>query len=268
LDAGSSGVQLFIGCNNTFKPSEHLPQMTIGDLLKALKTAFALNLQFKFGEKKLTIKSIKSIIEKEVTKDWTDKASPIEEFEVFQDKNLGFVSAKDPADAITDEYQSEDQISYKNFENRTVLECPLSWPVDFIHVEEPEYQVLGQTGHTFWDIPVVDIIGNSPINDNGLDNSFSPRLFFYRGFQNDHLGRNYPKMQAHNDHFDTSYTAHYTGDYSLRWAAENAGLYDTWWKTFAQKLEGTKLININLNHFNLIFILVNRLKYDLYNIKL
>lgn len=150
-------------------------------------------------------------------------------------------------------YFSENFFNYKIGEGKKEISSIFS-PAGFIYKGEDTYATyfngLYPSDPLFplrdWMVPQAKQKGNSPMFDLYVNNPYTPRLLFYRGFRNDGNGEPYPLGSYHNYDYDENRI----GNYSLSWDGDD-GLYNVWWKDYLNVISGSRTITIpvrlNLN---------------------
>ncbi|MFN0276736.1 MAG: hypothetical protein ACKVPJ_13400 [Chitinophagales bacterium] len=168
----------YISCS--FNTKDHLPDMTVAEFLDGFKELFNLYFTYDVTTKTLTVRQREPIPEEKALKDWREKkflSKPILEYVYNYGVTLN--SEQDTDDEITDHYYKQHD-AYIYEEGVLEKKCIFSWP-----------QMLGEIAaftklhpadeYANWKVPHVKQLGSSKAYETY--NPFSPRLLFYRGYQ-------------------------------------------------------------------------------------
>jgi hypothetical protein len=221
LDKVVTGVNSW---ETTIAIANHLPDMTVGEFIIAIKNMFGLGYIFNPIDKTVKIVTLNEVINDQTYVDHTSKAEPEYElalnesngFKLSQEQDSGDEALKDESDAWT---------TYKIGNGGQEISTKASTTLILTH------QDTVNTSRS-WTIPYVKQKGSSPEFDLGI-NKANLRILFYRGMQNDSLGNAYPQGSYNSSSM------------SLRWADTN-GLYNKCWKPWLDFLAYAKPLKRNV----------------------
>lgn len=210
--------------------SQHLPDQTVPDFIKAFRAAFCLSLVFDPVRRQLVVEPLREVLANPAYVDWTDRAEA--SFDWEPNVSAGYL--------LKLTLDSNDDLS-KNAP-ASEYELKLGGAGEEIEIEAsslsmqrglPTATAPASTAETL--LPVTVQKGNSPLLPEEKDNKCSLRLLFDRGLQLDAAGARYPLASAER----FNYAGQRVGSYSLRWAGAG-GLYEQWhkdWLDFRSRTE-------------------------------
>lgn len=246
----------------SFKPGDHVPDLTTREFVKQVFKAFAIIPVFSIIDNQVTLKSGQQIADAPVAKDWTVYANPNWTSQNPEGAVEGLCYELDPEDTHNEApaFQNEDFEVLGEFQNRGLVPSPQageryyiwstgtideydgsSWSVVAngmrcykVGASEKYLEVEAQPiANTVMKYPEVAVHGKNIFEDIDKPHEFL-RLTIYRGMQTVD-GQLYPYANSIN--YDQAGIR--IGDYSLDWAGPY-GVYEKFWKGWRQVL-GSKL---------------------------
>lgn len=209
--------------STTVEAGRFLPDISVADLYKELTKLFCLALFFSREGDFVEIKSIKNILADSRYVDYTN-AAPIDfESEFLKDAGITLIQENDTNDAQV----LQQQYSY-NYGNvpRTEITSQFSYPKTVQDSNVRQTQVNQ------------DYLYDAATEDRP---AFTPRLFFYRGFQPDSSAQTYPFVAFDDQKFGPTEIA--GTNYILSWQGTK-GLYNVWWKNYADFITNTRIVTV------------------------
>jgi hypothetical protein len=217
--------------------NNHVPDMTVGEFIIAIKNMFGLGFVFNPTGKKVKIISYNEVLANQSYKDFTRKADPLYQIDPNESNGFKLVQEMDSLDEAL-KSESDSWITYKigngADEKTTKVSTTLCQQVD-----DSIYPARS------WTVPVVNQKGTSSLHELGT-NKFTFRLLFYNGMQPDSASNLYPQG------------AHTISGRSLRWSGTN-GLYNIDFKDWLDFLAETKPVSWNIR-FNIVDLLTNQME--------
>ncbi len=210
--------------NPTISLAKHLPDISAFDFLNAIANTFCLVARYRLGRLEYT--ACRDLLNTQ-PEDWTEYAEPQYRQEI-RDISAYTLDYERQGDETEFPGQLEridggdDAVEFK--------------PTFFTLFELAETDSIDDSRS--WRIPYIAEQGFVPHYD--LEDAASLRLLFYRGWQPDSEGNNYPLAT----HGPLNHLGADVGAYSLAWPG-SAGLYQQWWKDYiAAQVNGKEVTRV------------------------
>ena len=204
-----------------FDLNDHVPEIPADEFLKNLAKTFCAFFIFRSG--RLHIISRKSILNT-IVEDWTELSEP--DYTQSLASNEGYEIDYDRQD---DESNPPIFEKIRVGDGKTLVEIP------FYTFDTPLDIDTDSTPPKSWFLPLIEEKGYSDLFK--IYESYSLRLLFFRGLQNDSNGDTYPLAT----YSDKNYDGDEVGNYSLAIQGEK-GLHQVWWKGFLELVSNGKEI--------------------------
>lgn len=212
--------------SETIEPTNHLPEITVADLLKGLGLFFNVIWDFDLNDQTITIRNVEDIFT-------TNEASHL------QLTNLGAVSYPERKGITFQQHEEKDERTYL-YANPLTTEYVHglgkdTWSCALGTLLMKEIFIYNDTRAR---VPLFDLPGSSPILE--FFNEFGPRVIWLRGEDEDKDGGNY--VYASSDHLDSDEVA-ISGETSLHWSDGGYGLIDQYYTNFLHFLDTYKEVD-------------------------
>jgi hypothetical protein len=264
VDTRASTLNIY---NRRINPVNHMPDITVGELLSGLRTNFNLKFDFNIKRKQVSIDFCEDAFNVPA-ENYTDKALVFEEIEILENDGFTFAHDFEGDELAKDDYpktnidftvitSTELPTAAANIgktalvlNTNTILRSTLMQATKtptWVKLQDNYSPVIYGNGAkettgiapmfmTGKNILAPEILskGSSTVYDNGL-NEFPLRLFFYRGFQLNKTNQLYPMASSHQ------YTlkGKKIGNRSLAWHGEEGLIakHYSQWIPFLMKAE-------------------------------
>lgn len=217
--------------NKDITASNHLPDMTVKEMLEGLQALFNLRYQYNPNKNELIIELKSESVDtskNEMLKNMPQLTMPLIKYK--QRQGYTFSSKHDTGDEYS-EFFGIQHADWVEGDGANSIESAFSWPS-----MEERYDAVGPIypGDEFSTafFPVVNQKGSS--NAYSIYGEWTPRLLFYRGMDEDSLGNEFP--YATNNSYDSQHnfedqaTGEYTFDLTFAWHKLFSDFYAGWIK--------------------------------------
>jgi hypothetical protein len=203
---------------NSYEPvidfKNHVPEVTVGEFLKAVRKRLALAFVFNTKAREVEIVKLTDALTDPVADDWTAITQPDYDWQPNQTDGFTLEMASDSNDDL--QKNTPEFLKYQVGNGKESIST-LIGALEEITETDP---INART----WTIPQAEQQGNSPEFDLGTDKAFGLRLFSYEGLQN-----GYPYGKP------------------LQWADTTAD-YDNWLNFLGETETITRKVNLKLPH--------------------
>lgn len=239
LDKQCEGTALPFNVHEpVFTYAKCLPELTISEFFDAIRLHFCLFIDFNSPSKKISIRSIKSILAATDKDDYTSRTAPYTATNYTDRKYYQLTSTLDGSDKLAkaetpafDGYPAAATVAASDLEY-TPIKSPIS-TLD-IKAESTSITLGGSLFTSSSRVPKASQPGNSVFNK--VKTNFTFRLLFYKLTDYDGVSFNGLGLYPSADNQWTNILDNKT--YRLTWQG-TGGLYEEWWKDYLRFLENT-----------------------------